>query len=136
MRSAIRRYAAAAAVVVSAALARPFVAIRLAEVMGWGQSFVGTTLVAIATSLPEAATTIGALKSRAADLALGNLFGSNLFNMLVLAIDDIAYVEGPLLSLVSPAHAVSGVSAINMTGAAWSGCITGRRCGCSRLRAG
>ena len=79
---------------------------------------MGTLLVAAATSLFEAASTIGALKIRAIDLAIGNLFGSNLFNFLILAIDDLAYMDGPLLSKVSQTHALSAISAMMMTGAA------------------
>ena len=105
-------------VVVAAGIAMPFAAVRLATAMGWGQSFVGTLLVAGATSLPEAASTIGALKIRAIDLAIGNLLGSNLFNILILAIDDIAYLKGPLLAQASQSHVLSGVSAMMMTGAA------------------
>jgi cation:H+ antiporter len=118
LREAGLRYAVAGAVVVGAGIAMPFVAVRLAHAMGWGQSFVGTLLVAGATSLPEAASTIGALKIRAVDLAIGNLFGSNMFNILVLAIDDLFYLKGPLLAQASQSHALSGVSAIIMTGAA------------------
>jgi len=75
-------------------------------------------LVATATTLPEAASTIGALRIGAIDLAIGNLLGSNLFNITILAYDDIAYVNGPLLTHVSPTHSISGVSAIVMTGVA------------------
>jgi cation:H+ antiporter len=115
---AIIRYALAGLVVLAAGIAMPFAAVALAEAMGWGQSFVGTLLVAAATSLPEAAATIGALRIGAIDLAIGNLFGSNLFNIAILAIDDIAYFKGPLLSHVGQAHAVSGASAIIMTAVA------------------
>lgn len=118
LREAVIRYAMAGTVVVAAGLAMPFAAEELAQAMGWSQSFVGTLLVAVATSLPEAASTIGALRIGAVDLAIGNLFGSNLFNILILAIDDIAYFKGPLLSHVAHTHAVSGVSAMIMTGAA------------------
>jgi cation:H+ antiporter len=118
LRDAVIRYVAASVGVVAAGLAMPFAAVRLAEEMGWGQSFVGTLLVAAATTLPETASTIGALRIGAIDLAIGNLFGSNIFNMLILALDDIAYLRGPLLGSVSPSHAVSGVSAIIMSGAA------------------
>lgn len=118
LKQAAQRYALNGMVVVAAGIAMPFVALQLAQVMGWGQSFVGTMLVAAATSLPEAASTIGALRIGAIDLAIGNLFGSNLFNILILGIDDVAYVHGPLLSNISQAHAVSGISALIMTGAA------------------
>lgn len=118
LRDAVTRYSVAGAIVVGAGIGMPFAADHLAQAMGWSQTFVGTLLVAAATSLPEAASTIGALRIGAVDLAIGNLLGSNLFNILVLAIDDIAYLDGPLLSRVSLAHAISGVSAMIMTGAA------------------
>ncbi len=49
---------------------------------GLGATFVGTTLVALVTSLPELVTTLAAIKIGANDMAIGNLFGSNMFNML------------------------------------------------------
>jgi cation:H+ antiporter len=73
LTDAVVRYAMAAVIVVAAGIAMPFAAVRLANAMGWGQSFVGTLLVAAATSLPEAASTVGALRIRAIDLAIGNL---------------------------------------------------------------
>jgi len=118
LREAAIGYAISGAAVVAAGIAMPFVAIRLADAMSWGQSFVGTLLVAGATSLPEAASTIGAIKIRGIDLAIDNLFGSNLFNVLILAIDDLVYIKGPLLRQTSQAHALSAVSAIIMTGIA------------------
>lgn len=118
LRRAVAGYAGSGLVVVAAGIALPITAVRLAEQMGWGQTFVGTTLVAMATSIPEAASTLGALRIGAIDLAISNLLGSNLFNMLVLAIDDLAYLEGPLLASVTPHHALSGISAIIMTGIA------------------
>lgn len=118
LRQAFTGYAAAGLVVVAAGIAMPFVAVALADSMGWGQTFVGTLLVAAATSLPEAASTLSALRLGAVDLAIGNLLGSNLFNILVIAIDDLAYQAGPLLSRADPSHAVTGASAIIMTGIA------------------
>jgi cation:H+ antiporter len=49
-------------------------------------------------------------------MAIANLFGSNMFNMLILAIDDLFFAKGPLLSFVSANHAVTGFMAIIMTG--------------------
>jgi cation:H+ antiporter len=62
--------------------------------------------------------TVAALRVGALDMAIGNLFGSNLFNILILAIDDVFYIQGSLLNSVSPTHAVSALSAIMMTGVA------------------
>lgn len=120
---AVSRYMLAAVVVVAAGIALPFVAKELATQMAWSQSFVGTLFVALATSLPEVVVTIAALRIGAIDMAIGNLFGSNLFNILVLVVDDVAYLEGPLLSEISPAHAMSALSALMMTGVAIGGLL-------------
>ena len=80
--------------------------------------FVGTLFIAAVTSLPEAAVSIAAVRLGARDLAMGNLLGSSLFDMVILAIDDITYLPGPLLSEVSPVHAVSALSAMMMSGIA------------------
>lgn len=109
-------YALAAAVVVAAGIYLPFVGERLADVMGWHQTFVGTLFIAGVTSLPELAVTIAALRIGALDMAIANLLGSNLFNMIVLAVDDLIYVNGPLLTHISPLHAFSAMSAVVMSG--------------------
>jgi cation:H+ antiporter len=51
-------------------------------------------------------------------MATGNLQGSNLFDMLELAVDDILYLKGPILAHVSTGHGVSAMSAVVMTGIA------------------
>ncbi len=78
-------------------------ALDLAEAMGWTSTFVGTLSLAAATSLPELVATLPAIPIGALDMAIANLPGGNLFNLVVLAIDDIAYADGPLLSHVSAA---------------------------------
>jgi cation:H+ antiporter len=118
LRQAASRYAAAAAVVAAAGAWLPFIGAELAEAMGWRKSFVGTLFVAGATSLPELAVTVSALRLGALDMAIGNLLGSNLFDVLVLAIDDLAYTRGPLLADVSPTHAATALSAMAMSGVA------------------
>ena len=116
LRTALVRYLAAAAVVVAAGTWLPFIGRDLAEVMGWKTSFVGTLLIAGATSVPEFVVSVSALRLGAVDMAIGNLLGSNLFDILILAADDIAYIKGPLLRSVSPAHAVTAFAAVIMSG--------------------
>jgi cation:H+ antiporter len=58
----------------------------LAEQTGLGTNFVGATLVAISTSLPEISTTISAARNRNYDMAFGNIFGSNAFDVTLLAL--------------------------------------------------
>ena len=49
---------------------------------------------------------------------MGNLFGSNIFNIFILAIDDLLFIKGPILSLVNQNHIVSTLFAIAMTSTA------------------
>lgn len=98
-------------------LAGPFLAHaadQLATKTGLGGTFVGTTLVAFSTSLPELVSSFAALKMGAPDLAIGNIFGSNAFNMILLAPLDIVH-PGPLLAAVSPSHAITCVAAVLAT---------------------
>lgn len=117
LRRALIGYGLSAAVVVAAGIWLPFIGATLARTMGWNNSFVGTLFVAFSTSLPELAVALSALRLGALDLAIGNLLGSNLFDMAIIAIDDIAYRRGPLFSHVSPAHVGTALSALVMTGA-------------------
>ncbi len=68
--------------------------IQIARVWGLSEAVIGLTIVAIGTSLPELATTVAAALARKADVALGNVIGSNLFN--ILAIMGVASFFGPL----------------------------------------
>ena len=117
LSQAIARYALAALVVVGAGTWLPFIGRDIAGLYNWHASFVGTLFIAAATSLPELAVTLSAMRLGALDMAIANLLGSNLFNLLILAIDDAFYLNGPLLSHVSATHAVSVMSALAMTGA-------------------
>lgn len=66
----------------------------IAKEYGVSDTVIGLTLVAIGTSLPELATTVMAALRRQADVALGNVIGSNMFNLL--AIIGIASFVGPI----------------------------------------
>lgn len=66
----------------------------IAQAYGVSDTVIGLTLVAIGTSLPELATTVMAALRRQADVALGNVIGSNMFNLL--AIMGIASLVGPI----------------------------------------
>jgi cation:H+ antiporter len=77
----------------------------LAAEAGLTESFVGTLLVGFTTSFPEIAATIAAVRLGALDLAVGNIFGSNAFNMTILLAMDIVYTRGPVLAHASQDHA-------------------------------
>lgn len=76
---------------------------------------MGNIFIAVSTSLPEVVVSMAAVKIGAIDLAIGNLFGSNIFNIFILALDDVFFTKGPLLSFASPNHIISALSAIAMT---------------------
>jgi len=88
---------------------------EIAEITGLGTTFVGTTLVAVVTSLPELVTTIAAVKLGADDMAIGNLFGSNLFNMFALGLTDLFYLQGRYLGIIDPAFLLVGMLGLLMT---------------------
>ena len=123
LKQAVQGYAMASVVVIAAGVWLPYVAKDLATAMAWEQSFVGTLFVAAVTSAPEVVVTVAALRMGAVDLAIGNLFGSNLFNIAILAIDDLFYLQGPLLAHVSVSHAASAFSAMMMSGLAVVGLV-------------
>jgi cation:H+ antiporter len=113
--TAVIHYGINAVIVISAAVFLPGIGAGIAETTGLGQTFVGNILIAISTSLPEVVVSIAAVRMDAVDLAIGNLFGSNIFNIFILAIDDLFFTKGPLLSLVDNGHVMSALSAIAMT---------------------
>lgn len=55
---------------------------NLAQMLGFSERFIGLTIVACGTSLPELVTSLVAAKKKHADIAIGNIVGSNIFNIL------------------------------------------------------
>jgi cation:H+ antiporter len=110
-RRALLRFAVAAAVVLVAAPGLAWSAQGIATVTGLGDTFVGTWLVGLATSLPELVASLAAVRLGAFDLAVGNLFGSNAINMALLLPLDLAQ-PGSLFAALDPAHAISALFAI------------------------
>lgn len=125
------RLALAAAVIFAAAPTLAWAAAEIADASGLGQTFVGTALLAVTTSLPELVSSITAVRLGAHDLAVGNLFGSNAFNMFGLVFADVAYRPGPLLDAVDASQAVAGVGTILLMSVALSAIVHGTE---TRLR--
>lgn len=114
-------FARPAAAFVTAAVVLLFAGPRLAHTAaelaartGLGGTFVGTTLVALTTSLPEVVASIAAVRIGAFDLVVGNVFGSNAFNMVLFLPLDAVH-DGPLFSAISPLHAVTALTVILTT---------------------
>lgn len=88
---------------------------QIAAVTGIDESFIGTILVAAATSLPELVATISAIKINAYNMAIGNVFGSNIFNMTVIFFADIFYRRGVLLADARIVHIVTAMVGVVMS---------------------
>lgn len=125
LREVAARYALFAGIVVVAALMLPALAEMISRISGLQESFVGTVFLAVSTSLPELAVSLAAVRMGAIDLAVGNLLGSNLFNILILAIDDVAYTQGHLLTDSSPNHLFTVLATIAMSAIAIIGLTYG-----------
>jgi len=121
LREALIGFGLAAAVLVVVTPLMVNSSVRIAEITGLGTTFIGTTLVALVTSLPEMVTTIAAAKYGADDMAIGNLFGSNLFNMMALGLTDFFFLQGRFLGVVNPDFVLVGLLGLIMTGMALIG---------------
>ena len=108
-------YALHALIVIGAAVFLPYFGEHIAAKTGMATSFFGTLFIAAATSLPELVVSLAALRMGALDMAVGNLLGSNVFNIFILGVDDIFYREGSLFKAISPSHLLSVLVTIVMT---------------------
>ena len=103
-----------AAILVRGGVALAAAGDQLAERTGWGRLFVGTLFLAFATSLPEVITDMTAAAAGAPDLAVGDLFGSSMANMAILAIIDLRH-RGRVWPSVELGHARVASVAIVLT---------------------
>ncbi len=90
---------------------------RLGELTGMGRSLAGALLLALATSLPELAVGAHAVQIPAPDLAVGDLLGSCLFNVLILAVLDLMHRQrGTMFSPAASRHALSAIATMTLLG--------------------
>jgi cation:H+ antiporter len=93
--------------------------VRLSEILavqtGLGDSFIGVTLLAGATSLPELSTTIGAVRIGSYTMAISNIFGSNLIMLVLLLPADVLYRAATILSTADKSAHFAIVSGLLVT---------------------
>lgn len=87
----------------------------IADATGLSASFAGAVLIAVATSLPEVSTTFEAVRMSRHMLAFAGIFGTNLFDVSMLLLADVAYAGPPVLTSVSVAAQFTGLLAIACT---------------------
>jgi cation:H+ antiporter len=88
---------------------------RLSVETGLSRSFVGNLFLAVSTSLPEVAASLAAVRIGAIDLAISNVLGSNLFNVAILFVYDLADGGDNFWAALSTANALAAVAALMMT---------------------
>lgn len=108
---------------------------QIATNFGLSQNLIGLTIVAMGTSLPELVTSIVAAKKKEVDMALGNVIGSNIFNILLVlgvsaAISPIAFIMENVIDL-----AILTIMSLIVWGFAWSKRRIGRMEGAIMLLA-
>jgi cation:H+ antiporter len=106
-------------------LLAPFLAsssIQLSDVLHLSGTFFGAVFLALVTSLPELVTTGEASRMGAEDMAIGNVLGSNAFNLLILVGVDICYPQ-PLFSSLTSVHAIAALGIIATTTVAAMGLL-------------
>ncbi|MFH1825817.1 MAG: hypothetical protein ABH823_00810 [bacterium] len=95
------RFSILAIIVVMAGSWLPFIGAEMVTVMGWGNTFVAVLFLGLATTLPEMTVSISALRLGHTGMSIGNLVGSNIFNVAIIFVADLFYLPGSLLAAAS-----------------------------------
>lgn len=102
------------AVIIGAGIWLAIIGEEVAGITGWNRSFVGSMFLAFSTTIPEITVSFTAIRIGADDLAIANMIGSNLFNITIITIGELLYLQGPILAHVSPQHLITAVTVIAM----------------------
>ncbi|WP_207462383.1 sodium:calcium antiporter [Azospirillum sp. SYSU D00513] len=116
LRSLVLKTVAAGATILVAGFFLSQTGDAIAAQTGLGTGLVGLVLVAFATSLPELSSITAALRLHRYEMAVGDLFGTNLFNIALLFIADLAYGGGPVLAEGGRFEAVAALLGLLLTG--------------------
>jgi cation:H+ antiporter len=84
----------------------------VADDFGLSRGFVGVTLIAFTTTLPEVSVAVASVRRGAYDLAVGNLLGANCMHMVLLLVLDMVHGSGSVLAEVEPATLLAAMFAI------------------------
>ena len=115
-RKAYSVFIISAAAVILLGIWLSFIGDRLSMTTGLSRSFVGNLFLAMSTSLPEIAASLAAIRLGAIDLAIGNVLGSNLFNVTLLSVYDLADGRANFWLALNNANGFAAVMTMMMTG--------------------
>nr|WP_203594443.1 sodium:calcium antiporter [Wenzhouxiangella limi] len=105
----------------------------ISDQTGLSETLVGGVFTALVTSSPELVTTIAAVRAGALTLAVSNIFGTNCFNMLVVAAADAGYPDGSIYFHMEPGQMVWGLVSVLMTSILLLGMVRRQTYGIGRI---
>ena len=123
LKTAGIRYALAALIIAIAGIWLAYIGDDLATFLGLGQNFIGSLFLGFATTLPEITVSIAAIRLGAKELAVANMLGSNLFNMVIIFLNDVFYRKAPIFEVISQKNIFTAFLVILMTITVISGLI-------------
>lgn len=115
LKGAIIRFIVAALIIMAAGSYLTVLGDEIAVITGLGQSFIGSLLIAGATSLPEVSVVYLALKRGQYNGAVGVIIGSNMFNLILLGVADLFYRDATLIGDASSVHWITLLALIILT---------------------
>lgn len=116
LRKVIAFFALASTATIGAGFWLAFIGSEIADITGLSTTLVGVVFLALCTSAPELVVSISAVRLGALDMAVGNMVGSNLFNMgVIIFVDDLFFTNGPIMENVDTAHIVAALFSIMMS---------------------
>jgi len=115
LKTACIRYVFAALIIAGAGIWLAYIGDDLARILSLGQNFIGSLFLGFATTLPEITVSIAAIRLGAKELAVANMLGSNLFNMVIIFLNDVFYRKAPIFEVLSQQHIFTAFVVILMT---------------------
>jgi cation:H+ antiporter len=101
-------------IIIAVGIYLPVVGKEIAQLMHWNDSFVGVIFLAFVTSFPELVVSLSTARMGAFDMLLGNITGSNLFNVAIVFFIDIFYIKSEIFGSVSLTNVSVGIIAMLM----------------------
>ncbi len=106
------KFALAALAIIGSGIWLAFIGEEISETYHLSSSFVGSLFLAITTSLPELVVAITAIRIGAIDMAIADILGANMLNMVNIFSTDIFYRQGVVLSSVSEDHLIAAAGVL------------------------
>jgi len=123
LKKAFIFYGISAVIIASSGIWLAYIGDDLSHSLGLGKNFIGSLFLGFATTLPEVTVSVAALRLGAKELAVANMLGSNLFNMVIIFLNDIFYRKAPIFKVISQQHIFTAFIVIFMTITVISGLI-------------